>query len=518
MIDTLLDKAINYISPKWAKDRLENRYEAQTMSGRYESASTTNAIFQEFITSTTDADSSVTWDRDRLVQRSRDNVRNVPVATGLINRICDHAIGDRGLTLHPQIDRQTLGISEEQAVQIQRNIEGEWKMFSESKEIDIERTQNFSEKTYLTLKSELEGGDCFTLLTNENRTGSPYNLKLQSLEGEFVSNPDNKVDTEKMVKGVEKDNNGAPIAYYFSRWHSGDRIHVGSNSWQRRKIFGNGGRRNILHHQNQIRFGQTRGIPILGPVTGKLVQLERLSSAELLAAVINSYYTIVVQGKVPDTALTKKAPRETTTLTADDKLTLGSGSIIRAKEGTEFKSFDPQRPNQLFEPFFLAMVAEIGAAIGVPKSLILMTFDKSYSASRGEVLLAWVYFLAKRTHVKVNFCQPVYEAFLDEAIASGRIAAPGYFSDMRIRKAYQGSAYNQWTGPTRPAIDELKEAQANAVYLGLGTQSRHEITAKTTGRDWIKVNEQLRLENELRVESGLEEPIEFEEIEDDENS
>ena len=171
------------------------------------------------------------------------------------------------------------------------------------------------------------------------------------------------------------------------------------------------------------------------------------------------------------------------------------------------------------------MVAEIGAAIGVPKSLILMTFDKSYSASRGEVLLAWVYFLSKRTHVAVNFCQPTYEAVIDEAVSKGMISAPGYFLDQRTRRAYLGSAYNQWTGPTRPAIDELKEAKALELFHGMRTQSLTDITSKTTGKDWNRVNDQIIREedtvmaqllkqNKLRVEAGLEGPIKTEGITD----
>lgn len=504
----IIDRVAKYVSPAWARSRMQNR-EIMSILGGYQAGSKTDAIFQEFRTGTTDADSSVSWDRKTIIERNRDNIRNVPIASAISNRIVDHAIGDRGLALHPQIDRESLGFSEDEANSWQEQTEIEWRNFSESYEIDFTREQNFAEITNLTLRSELEGGDCFTLLVNKKRKGSPYDLKLQSLEGEYCSNPNNRPDTSEIVQGIEKDSDGVPTHYWFSRWHPGNKINYGLNKWQQRKIFGTSGRRFILHHQNKIRFGQTRGIPVLGPVTGKLLQIGRLSRAELLAAVINSYYTIVVSGKPSDTLPTKKSPQETTTLTADDNLTMGSGSFIRAKDNVELKSFDPARPSHRFEPFFQAMVAEIGAAVGVPKSLILMTFDKSYSASRGEVLLAWVYFLAKRTHVATSLCQPVYESFLTEAVAKGRIRAPGFFSDYNIRKAYMGSPYNQWTGPTRPAIDELKEARALAVFNNMGTQSLKEITAKTTGRDWFKVNEQIKREHELRKAAGLETDVDI---------
>jgi len=501
----LLDRAINFFSPKWANSR-----EYMRTVGGYEGGSTTSSIFQEFLTTTTDADSSVGWDADRIIARSRDNIRNVPVASAIVNRTCDHSIGDRGLRCHPQIDAAVLGMSDEQKTAWQEKTNGEWLRFTESEESDFQRTITFPEKTYLTLKSELEGGDCFTLFINKKRPGSDFNLKLQTVEGEYCSNPDRRTNTNQLYRGVQKDSEGVPVAYHFSKYHPGDKLSkTASNVWAQRQIFSRNGDRLVLHHYDKGRPGQTRGVPVLGPVTGKLLQLGRLSKAELMASVINSYYAIVVQGKPADTQPVLKNPEESETLGDDDKFKLGTGTIARVKPGTDFKSFDPSRPNTNYKPFFEAMVAEIGAAIGVPRSLILMSFDKSYSASRGEVLLAWVFFLAKRTHIAVNLCQPTYERWLDEAVATGKIAAPGYFNSLIIRKAYRGSAYEQWTGPTRPAFNELQEAKANEANHKMGVKSLTEITSALTGREWKKVNDQINQENKIKS-PDVEQTVELE--------
>ena len=508
-----LDKVAAYF-PKWASGRHDERLKMAAKSGGYEAAKKVSAVFDGYMTAITDADSSVDWgQRLTIVERDRQLVRDVPVAVGLINRVCDHAIGARGLTLHPQIDANMLGWSPEQAISWQDEADSLWTEFSESPESDLARTQNFQQKTYLTLKSFLEGGDCFTLFTDKKRPGSDFNLKLQTLESERVNNKDRLQDTLNLVEGVVKDKFGAPEKYQISNVVPGDYSKSASVTWEERDIFDRKtGRRNILQHYNQIRPGQTRGIPILGPVTDKLIQLGRLSNAELLAAVINSFYTLVITGEPSDTREQKQSPSTSGNESLNDKLTFGSGSIVRADSGTTFESFDPQRPNHRFEPYFNAMVAEIGAAVGVPKSLILMQFDKSYSASRGEVLLAWVYFLAKRTDMAVGLCQPVYEAFLDEVISRGMLAAPGYFSNNRIKRAFQGSGYNQWTGPTRPAIDELKEARANDVYHSMGVKSLTDITTETTGRDFIKVTGQIEREHKLRVAKGIEVETDLSEI------
>jgi lambda family phage portal protein len=490
----ILDRAINYLSPRWGAARQMMR----TIGG-YDSGSRSSSVFQEFITNTSDADTSFNWDAQRIIDRSRDMVRNVPVAGALINRICDHSIGDSGLRCHPQVDAKTLGWTDDEATRWQDETNQEWLLWSESEEADFNRTITFPEKTYLTLKSELEGGDCFTLFLSKKRPGSDYKLKLQTLEGEYCSNPGNTVNTETLFRGIESDAEGVPFRYWFSKNHPGDRTATAKKEdWQGRNIFSRNGDRVILHHYDKIRPGQTRGVPVLGPVTNKLLQLGRLTNAELMAAVINSYYAIVIKGDPKDTQQTLKNPQETQTLGDDERFTLATGAVTRIKGDVEFESFNPDRPNVNYEAFFKTIVTEIGAHVGVPRSLILMSFDKSFSASKGEILLAWAYFLSKRTHIALNLCQPTYERFLDEAVATGKIVAPGYFDSFRIRKAYRGSAFEQWTGPTRPAFDELKEAQAEKVWYELKVKSLTEITNGVSGRDWRKVNEQINRENESK--------------------
>lgn len=501
--------------PAWARSRHENRLKI-AMLGGYDAAAKTGAIFENFVTSVTDADGAVAdGDRLKIIERDRQLVRNFPVATGLIKRVCDHAIGSRGLSLHPQINNKILGWDDQKATDWQDEAESLWREWSESQESDLARTQNFQQKTYLTLQSMLEGGDCFSIMTNLPRPGSGFNLKIQTIEGERVNNENYGQDTADRIEGIVKDQYGAPEKIQISNIVPDDYTKNEEITWEEKDIFDpKTGRRNILQHYNLLRPGQTRGVPILGPVTDKLLQLGRLSNAELLAAVINAFYTIVIKGDPANTKQVLKSPAslgsttEATTTSSNDKVALGHGNIIRLNNSgdtkTDFDSFDPQRPNHLFAPFFNAMVAEIGAGVGVPKSLILMVFDKSYSASRGEVLLAWAYFLAKRTDTAVGLCQPVYEAFLDEMIAAGRLAAPGYFENSRVRKAFRGSAYEQWTGPTRPAIDELKEAQAFALYNQMGAKSLQDIIAEISGKDFMRVFEQLKHEHDLRVKAGLE--------------
>ena len=58
------------------------------------------------------------------------------------------------------------------------------------------------------------------------------------------------------------------------------------------------------------------------------------------------------------------------------------------------------------------------------------------SASRGALLEAWKLFNYWRTWWVTNFCQPIYEEWLNEAVLRGRVKAPGFLEDPMIRYAY----------------------------------------------------------------------------------
>lgn len=52
----------------------------------------------------------------------------------------------------------------------------------------------------------------------------------------------------------------------------------------------------------------------------------------------------------------------------------------------------------------------------------------------------------RREWLADDFCRPCYEVWMSEAVARGRIYAPGFFQNPAIRAAYLGS---EWLGRLR---------------------------------------------------------------------
>jgi len=150
------------------------------------------------------------------------------------------------------------------------------------------------------------------------------------------------------------------------------------------------------------------------------------------------------------------------------------------------------------------MLTQIGMAVELPYEVLAKRFHSSYSASKAALLEAWRYFMGRRAWLTDNLCRPVYELFLDEAVALGRISAPGYLTgDPIIRAAWLGS---EWVGPARGDIDEVKQATAAGKRIDLGLSTRARETAAISGADWDNEHEQQVAEHQRRLDDGLEAP------------
>ena len=80
-----------------------------------------------------------------------------------------------------------------------------------------------------------------------------------------------------------------------------------------------------------------------------------------------------------------------------------------------------------------------------------------------------------------------------EAIAIGRIDAPGFFDDPVKRQAYLNA---MWINERANVLDPLKEANAQVLRLQ-NNLSTYERELAATGQDFDDVAQQLKTEREL---------------------
>ena len=82
---------------------------------------------------------------------------------------------------------------------------------------------------------------------------------------------------------------------------------------------------------------------------------------------------------------------------------------------------------------------------------------------------------------------------MSEAVARGRIQAPGFFENPTIRAAYLGS---EWLGPSQGQLDPTKEITAEILACSEGFSTHEQSTIRLNGGQWDANVEQLKRENE----------------------
>jgi len=462
-----------------------------------------------------------------LRQRSRMLYMSSPLATSAINTNRTKVVGT-GLTFKAALDIDVLGMSAQAAKEWQRKTESEFALWSMKKQnCDAIGSNNYYGLQQLAFKSWMMSGDVFALIKRAEPTAlNPYSLRIHLIEADRISTPlpfrgvGNPVLTEgkvtegnpgaghKIHDGVEVDDSGNVVAYYICSKYpnqvwSGDPL-----TWTRVEAYGKEtGLPNILHIMDSERPDQYRGVPYVAPVIESLLQLRRYTESELMAALVQSFFTAWIQTESDTTeipfnevgagdidGMPSENPETENLSQSDNEYEMGPGTVTHLAPGEKVAFGNPTIPTAGFEVFVKTLCKLVGSGLELPYDVLVKEFNSSYSASRGALLEAWEAFKMRRTWFVDDFCQPIYELWLSEAVARGRIKAPGYFDDPLVRSAWQGA---RWIGPVQGQLDPNREANAAMTLIGRGIKTHEQVTRELGGGDWFENIEQMTIENDL---------------------
>lgn len=507
-----LDRAIAAVAPAWAAKRLQARATMALAGAQFEAVGGyTGAAYRDGMAywspGGSDADMDTVADLQELRNRSRDLTRNSPIATGAIDTDTGYVVGT-GLMMQPAIDAEALGLDEDAANEWQCETERRFAMWAEDQRSDAFGELTFYEQQALAYRTSRESGDSPVLLVGKDRPGWPFRLALQVLEADLMSNPQWGADREGLVQGMERDASGEWVAVHVSDRHPGGITGGQGATWSRIPVRGaNSGRRNVLLLSEKKRPGQSRGVPALAPIIEVVKQLTRFAEAEVDAAV-NSAAMAIFTTMDPDAFqdLFDDEAKDTILSAAqkwDGSIGSRKGQAINLLPGEKAEVPQMGRPNPNFEPFFNAVLQQIGMALDIPHEILTKRFQASYSAARAALLSFWRTVRIRRAWLVARMCQPVYEEWLADEVAAGRIVAAGFFADPMIRRAWSRA---QWNGDGPGALDPLKEAQAADLRTKMGLTTLSQEIAEYDGGDWMAKHKQRAREVAERVEDGLEAP------------
>lgn len=450
-----------------------------------------------------DAEDSIDLYSSTLRQRARDLFEGGGLARSGPTTLTTSVVG-WGIQPKPKIDGDFLGLSDEQREETERNILREFKLWADSSMCDAERQQNFYGLQQLAFLSMLMSGDVFVLFGMKENKRTPYQTTIRLLEADRICTPDSSGDSEsretdgggRIIDGVEINKEGEVIKYHIA---SRSPIAGNNNSelnWTAIEAYGKDtGYPNILHIMTHERPEQRRGVPFVAAEIEALKQFTRYMNAELAANVVSAMLTAFITSDEDDGSFgMEDAVNDEDKVTDDDlQLELRPGAIYSLPPHKKVETVNPLRSNSQFEAFVSTSITVIASSMGIPKEVLIKKYESNYTAARAALLDFWRTVRVYRTRFNSSFNQPIYEQWLSEAVAAGRIEAPGFFDDPAIRQAWCGCS---WMGASMGHVDPLKEVNAAAARIANNITTQEQEASEYNGNDWAANVRQRRKEIE----------------------
>lgn len=455
------------------------------------------------------AGSDIDLNYELLKNRASDLARNSPIGQAAVTTSARGVIGS-GLKLFARPNHRLLGIPPDRARRWARDVDDEFRLWAGTPDCDICRRNNFYDLQHIAYVSYLIDGDCFCVFRRKKETPrNPYTLRLQMIEAARVSTPTaggvynvsrvegRTPEGNRIINGIEVDGDGCVLAYHIANRVPNDLVDRETvTEWARVLAYGTRtGQPNVLHVAHDERPGQYRGVPYLSSVIETLKQVNRFTNAELASAIVKSFFSLFfVQPSISNYDINQMLGRnEDETELNLDEYKLGSGTLNALPRGVDVKAVDSGQSASTFASFTEALIAQIGAALSIPKEVLLCSFNSSYSASRAALLQFSDEAKRRREWFIRDFLKPIYEIWLTEAVATGRIRAEGYFDDAKRRAAWSEAS---WYGPAFTSLDPVKEMQAANMRIEAGISTKEKEAAELTGTDYEHNREQLAYEQQ----------------------
>lgn len=468
-------------------------------------------------------DTELNPNRDRIVSRVRDAVRNDGWASGAVTRVLDNAIGANFRPIakpdHRWLKHETGNSSFDGtwAHEFGRWAEARFRAWSDDpgKWCDVERGMTFTQMQYLAFRHKMVDGDALAMMRWEpGRLGygrAQYCTAVQLIDPDRLSNPQIQFDQQFMRGGVVIDNYGAAVGYNIREAHQGDWYNAAQSlTWKYVPRETSWGRPIIIHDFERDRAGQHRGVSILSPILERLRMLTKYDKTELDAAVVNAIFGAYVTSPF-DHELLNDAMGDSETLnnyqdqrTAfHDKanITLNGVRMPKLYPGEDIKTASASRPSGNFDAFEGAVLRNLASGLGLSPQQVSQNYaEMNYSSARSAILEAWKTMERRRAGFTVGFSHPMYLCFLEESFNSDAPPLPAGAPDFVMGRYAYGKA--RWIGPAKGWVDPVAEKEGAWLGMEMGLSTLEDEAAEQ-GADWEDNLDQREIEKIAFEKRGL---------------
>jgi capsid protein len=456
-------------------------------------------------------------DSEGIRQQVRVLSHNSLQLRALLERDVDTVVA-QGLNLSPEPKHEILGLKPEEAEAWSSAIKQRFELWAMSQRSSRNSMYNFFQAQRLMRKSLFRDGELFVLLSYHNDPSLLSPLKFQIIdpsqirEQGFTFTGTGFSPNTTSREGIVRNADGEEVAYKV--WVN-DAHGIPKETVIPR--VGISGRLMVLHAMtNNDYAGQLRGISPFAVCAQDLENILDYTLAQVEKAKNQSNIVFTVESDTEDAPndpfknlsdagagpQLKKAveqygatpaPDPNAQNVTEEALEIvcndiphrnvrrpGAMIVVHPKGKQRLKASPDTAPSANFNDFVKTIFSYVAAATGQSVETVLMLFNNNYSASRATLILTWRIAEQRRWEWDYYVGGPMYEMWLAEEIAAGRVSCPGW-ADPRLRAAWTAHRYN---GLSMPVIDPVKTMQAAKMALEVSATTLEDTSQEYNDSDF----------------------------------
>ena len=464
--------------------KLFKRKKPETKKRKFQAAST-GRLFSSWSTLNTTVDKDLNQSLAALRARSRDLAQNNDYYKKYLQVLVSNVVGPNGIKLQAKAQEPN-GVADKGAIKL---IEAAWKEWGRRGSCDMTGKLSWVDAQELFIESVARDGEILVHLvpTRSNRFG----FSLKFYESDLLDENYNErlKNGNEIRMGVEVDKWGKPVAYHLMQTHPGDSIYYSAT---RSKHYQRIPAPHMLHCFDQSRALQSRGYPWGVTAFTRLKNIEGYEESAIVNARIGASkmgFYISPDG----------------TYTGDDEedgnpiAEVEPGTFEVLPQGMDFKSFNPDYPNNEFDSFMKRTLMGIASGLGIPYVTLASDLEGvSYSSIRSGELEARDLWRIHQRWMSESLMYPVFCRWIETAIVGGALNLPPAKIEKFKNVSFLGRGW-AW-------VDPSKDVNAKILEINNGLKSKAAVIGEMGG-DYDDTQAQRAQENETEKALGLKEEV-----------
>ena len=493
----MISKAIDAIVSAFSPDAAIRRYNARKVLRTYAGAEA-NRLTNQAKPRNQAADSELIgpYGADAMRAWARKLVRDNAYAWGVVDTIVSSVVGC-GINAQSMLETP----EGEDVEDANWRRDETWQSWCES--CDINGLYTFDELQRMAQREVVEAGEVLIhMITTPKKEyrgiSRPVPFALEIIEADRLA-ADKDTYTiardggKRIVRGVELDDKGKPIAYWIYRDHPN-----APYSWNRTPDRVDA--KNIIHLYRRDRVGQSRGVSWFAPVMTWLRDLGVYVDNELQASAVESCFGVAITSNSTPSGLLPGSGDDQSSDDGNKYEFLEPAMVMHLREGESVQSFNPSRPNSSADAWISLMLRGIAVGTGLSYEVVARDYSKTtYSSSRTSQLEDRRRFRVWQKYMTNHMCQPIWDRFVESAALDGNPAFPTMADLLDDRRK---SAPVEWQTQEWEWVDPQNEQSASQASID-ALQSTYQVELGNRGRNWRQVFYQRAKEERLKRELGL---------------